>query len=227
MAPLKLVHFSDILCVWAYVGQAPLFRLAERFGDHLDIEVHYCSVFPDTQAKMSKLWRDKGEFEGYARHVREVVDGFDGVEIHEDVWSKTRPFSSASPQLFIKAVELLEKHAGATPFQSRLSVKAAKLLREAFFKEAHDISDWGVQRHVSDKIGLDFADVSKKIETGEAMAKLASDYELVQTMGIKGSPTYILNNGRQTLFGNISYGILEVNFKELLKEQDGLNASLC
>ena len=227
MPPLKLVHFSDILCVWAHVGQAPLFRLAESFGDQLDIDVHYCSVFPDTHAKISNLWQDKGMFDGYARHVREVARGFEDIEIHADVWSKTRPFSSASPQLFIKAVELLEKDAGAVSFQSRLSVKAAKLLRTAFFAEARDISDWSVQEHVSEQIGVDFADVCKKMETGEAMAKLASDYEMGQKIGVKGSPTYILNNGRQILFGNISYGILEANVAELLKEQNELNASLC
>jgi len=227
MPPLKLVHFSDILCVWAYVGQAPLFRLAESFGDRLEIDVHYCSVFPDTHAKISNLWQDKGMFDGYARHVKEVASGFEDIEIHADVWSKTRPFSSASPQLFIKAVELLEKDAGAVPFQSRLSVKAAKLLRSSFFGDAQDISDWSVQKQVSEQIGVDFADVCKKMETGEAMAKLASDYEMGQKIGVKGSPTYILKNGRQILFGNISYGILEANVAELLKEQNELNASLC
>ncbi|WP_375255637.1 DsbA family protein [Yoonia sp.] len=227
MPPLKLVHFSDILCVWAYVGQAPLLRLAERFGDHLDIDVHYCSVFPDTQTKITQLWRDKGSFEGYARHVRDVAKGFDGIEIHEDVWSKTRPFSSASPQLFIKAVELLEENGDMVPFQSRLSVKAAKILRSSFFADGQDISDWAIQRDVSEQIGVAFEDVCKRIETGEAMARLAFDYEQVQTMGVKGSPTYILNNGRQILFGNISYGILEANLTELLKEQDELNASFC
>ena len=227
MPKLKLVHFSDILCVWAYVGQAPLFRLAESFGDRVDIEVHYCSVFPDTHTKISTLWQDKGHFDGYARHVREVARGFEGSDIHQDVWSKTRPFSSASPQLFVKAVELLEQDAAAVPFRSRLSVKAAQILRSSFFEGAQDISDWSVQKQVSEQIGIDFADVSKKMETGEAMAKLASDYELGQKIGVKGSPTYILNDGRQILFGNISYGILEANVAELLKEQNELNASLC
>jgi len=227
MPSLKLVHFSDILCVWAFVGQTPLFQIAEKFGDSLDIDVHYCSVFPDTHTKISQQWQDRGGFDGYARHVKGVAGGFDGVSIHDDVWSKTRPASSASPQLFIKAVELLEKDLGAAAFRSRLSVKAAEMLRAAFFKDAQDISDWSVQRQVSQQIGVEFADVYKKMETGEAMAKLASDYELGLKIGVKGSPTYILNNGRQTLFGNISYGILEANVAELLKEQNELNASLC
>ncbi|MEP2027189.1 MAG: DsbA family protein [Paracoccaceae bacterium] len=227
MHPLKLIHFSDILCVWAYVGQAPLYRLAEKFGDRIDIEVHYCSVFPDARAKLSRLWKNKGGFEGYANHVKEVAREFDGVTVHEDVWSKTRPLSSASPHLFLKAIDLLAKDGGASTYESRLSVKAAKTLRSAFFQDAEDISDWAVQRVISEQIGVDFSDICKKVETGEAMAELATDYELAQKTGVKGSPTYILNDGRQTLFGNISYDILEVNVAELLKQQNKMNASPC
>ena len=94
MSSLKLVHFSDVLCIWAYIGQSPLSRLAERFGGQVDIEVHYCSVFPDTKAKISKLWGNKGGFDGYACHVQEVAGGFDALKVNQNVWSKTRPLSS-------------------------------------------------------------------------------------------------------------------------------------
>lgn len=227
MDPLKLVHFSDILCVWAYIGQSPLYRLADRFGDQVDIEVHYCSVFPDTNSKITKLWGSRGGFEGYADHVQDVVRGIDGITVHKDAWSKTRPLSSASPHLFLKAVELVAQGDDASDYRSRLPVRAAKVLRSAFFESAKDISDWSIQKDVSEQIGLDFNDVCKRIETGEAMAKLATDYEVGQKTGVKGSPTYILNNGRQILFGNISYAILEANITEVLKEQNGLNASPC
>jgi predicted DsbA family dithiol-disulfide isomerase len=227
MRPLKVVHFSDVLCIWAYVGQTHLSRLAEKFGDRLDVEVHYCSVFPDTHAKITKLWHEKGGFDGYARHVQDVANGFENVNLHSDVWSKTRPLSSASPHLFLKAVELLDNDVEKTAFTERLPVKAATALRSAFFTDAEDIADWAIQSKVSQQIGVSFADVFKKIETGEAMAKLAADYELAQAIGVKGSPTYILNNGRQILFGNISYGILEANVSEVLAEQNDLNASPC
>lgn len=227
MQTLKVVHFSDVLCIWAYVGQTHLFRLAEKFGDRLDLELHYCSVFPDTNAKIMKMWHEKSGFDGYARHVQDVASEFDGVNLHSDVWSKTRPLSSASPHLFLKAIELLDDNVENTAFTERLPVKAATALRSAFFADAEDIADWSVQREVSQKMGVSFDDVHKKIETGEAMAKLAADYELGQTVGVKGSPTYILNNGRQILFGNISYGILEANVSEVLAEQNDLKASPC
>ena len=227
MSALKIVHFSDVLCVWAYVGQASHYRLVEQFGDRLDVEVHYCSVFPDTQTKIEKTWKNRGGFGGYADHVQAVAGGANGLPLHADVWSLVRPKSSASPHLFIKAVELLEGENRATGNLDRPSGRAAKELRHAFFADARDISDWSVQSDIADGMGVDFDAVRRKIETGEAIAALATDYELAQSLHVQGSPTYILNQGRQILFGNISYGILQANVAELLSERNTETGSAC
>ena len=219
MSALKIVHFSDVLCLWAYLGQASLFKLVEKFGDRIEVEEHFCSVFPDTETKIDKAWHGRGGFGGYADHVNTIAKGFDGVIIHDDVWSKVRPKSSASPHLFIKAIELLEHEATGGTFFNRPSIRAAKELRSAFFADGRDISDWKVQRAIGKKIGVDFEQALKKIETGEEIAKLVSDYELGQSLRVQGSPTYMLNEGRQILFGNISYSILDANISELLTER--------
>jgi predicted DsbA family dithiol-disulfide isomerase len=227
MSALKIVHFSDVLCVWAYIGQASLFKLVEKFGDRIEVEEHFCSIFPDTQTKINKAWHDRGGFSGYADHVKTVAKGFENVSIHDDVWSKVRPKSSASPHLFIKAIELLEYEATEGTFFNRLSNRAAKELRTAFFVEAQDISNWAVQRAIGEKIGIVFDEILKKIETGEAIAKLAADYELAQSLRVQGSPTYIFSEGRQILFGNINYNILEANVSEFLSEKRNEIGSDC
>nr|WP_306263761.1 DsbA family protein [Pararhizobium sp. IMCC3301] len=227
MSALKILHFSDVLCIWAYVGQASLYRLVEKFDDRVQVEEHFCSVFPDTQTKIDNAWRDRGGFSGYAEHVKMVAEGFPNVSIHDDVWSRVRPKSSASPHLFIKAIGLLEHASPEVTFSHRLSNRAARELRVGFFAEAQDISDWSFQRAVSEKIGVNFDEVRNKIETGEAIAKLAADYELAQSLRVQGSPTYILSEGRQILFGNISYGILEANVSELLSEKTNQIGSVC
>lgn len=229
MAATKVIHYSDILCIWAHVGQQNLYRLTEEFGDRIEIETHFCSVFPDAQTKIETAWKDRGGFEGYATHVGEVVAQFDGIGLHDDVWRAVRPRSSASPHLFLKAVELLEEETGqpTAPFAERATSLAARELRRAFFTEALDVANWDVQRDVCSDIGLSFDRVLRKIETGQAIAILAADYEAAQIQGVQGSPTYILNEGRQKLFGNISYGILEANIKELVSGEFDLNASVC
>jgi protein-disulfide isomerase len=74
---------------------------------------------------------------------------------------------------------------------------------------------------------VDFADVLQRIETGEAIARLSADYDLAQGMGVQGSPTYILNEGRQKLFGDVGYRILAANVTELLAHARGGEGSLC
>jgi predicted DsbA family dithiol-disulfide isomerase len=225
MTPVKVVHFSDILCIWAHVGQSNVVRLLQDFGSGVASEVHFCSVFPDTQTKISKSWATRGGFAGYGDHVKSVAARFDGVTVHDDVWRKVQPLSSASPHLFVKAVELIEDT--TLPFADRPSVRAAHALRQAFFAHAQDIANWGVQRQIAENIGLDFAEVLQRIETGAAIARLAADYELAQSLGVQGSPTYILNEGRQRLFGDISYRILAANVSELLTYMRDAEASLC
>lgn len=108
MAALKIVHLSDILCVWAYIGQSNLQRLTDEFGPSIDVETRFCSVFPNSQGKIEKMWAYRGGFDGYADHVRQVIESFPTTELHTEVWTRTRTQSSASPHLFVKALELVK-----------------------------------------------------------------------------------------------------------------------
>lgn len=227
MTALKIVHFSDILCVWAYVGQANLEKLAGDFGQAIYVETRFCSVFPNSQEKIEKMWAERGGFDGYADHVRGVVEGFPAMGLHTDAWTKTRPKSSASPHLFVKALELTQRDSEGGLVQLNLVREASRELRSVFFEQGKDVSDWSVQRRISERLGVNYDEVRSKIETGEAIAGLSTDYELAISMNVRGSPTFILNDGRQILFGNVSYAILKANVAELLTEQQDLSATPC
>ena len=231
MSPIKIAHYSDILCVWAYVGQSRLNRIATDFGDRIAIDIHFCSVFPDTYSKIETVWKDRGGFDGYAAHVRGVAAKYRDVPVHDDVWAATRPRSSASPHLFVRALQLLEQEdlqgKPPLPYLERMPVRAAQELRSAFFARALDVAQWDVQRDVAGVVGADFDRVIDKIKTGEAIAKLAADYDASQALKVEGSPTYVLNEGRQKLFGNVSVGVIAANVNELLSNDSGDAASLC
>ena len=47
-----------------------------------------------------------------------------------------------------------------------------------------------------------------------------------EEFNIDGSPTYILNEGRQKLYGNVGYRVIEANIQELLADP-GERASWC
>ena len=66
-----------------------------------------------------------------------------------------------------------------------------------------------------------FDAIRERIEDGEAYAALHHDAELMKTYGVLGSPTYVFNEGRQLLYGNVGYRIIDANLRELLSTPTG------
>ncbi|MHA1573289.1 MAG: DsbA family oxidoreductase [Alphaproteobacteria bacterium] len=227
MPKIEISYYSDVLCIWAYVAERRLEELTTQFGAQVSIETHYCSVFPDAWGKIEK----KGGFKAFNRHLREVAARFPHIAVHNDLWLTARPRTSASAHLFLKAVKLVE-HAACgdgsepLPYLERLSTRAAQAIRLDFFAEAKDISDWQVHRDIAARIGVDYDEVDRKIRSSEAVAQLAVDYDLCQRNRIEGSPTFLMNDGRQKLFGNVGYRLLEANVQELLRAPED-EASWC
>lgn len=227
MPKIEISYYSDVLCIWAYVAERRLEELATAFGDQISIEARYCSVFPDAWGKIES----KGGFEAFNRHLRAVAGRFPHIAVNNDVWLTVRPRTSASAHLFLKAVELIEQASGgdgkeSLPYLDRLSTRAAREVRLAFFAGTQDIADWQVHQDIAARIGVDYDDVTRKIRSSEAVARLAIDYDLSQRNGIEGSPTFLMNDGRQKLFGNVGYRLLEANVQELLRTPEG-EASWC
>ncbi|MCF6321038.1 MAG: DsbA family protein [Rhizobiaceae bacterium] len=230
MPPVKIQYFSDVLCIWAYIAQVRIEKLSAEFGEKIAIENHFCSVFPDSWTKIENNWGAKGGFAGFNKHLIEVSEKFPHIEVSERIWLDAKPRTSASPHLFLKAVELIEHSQSgdsAIPYLERLSIRAAAQVRKAFFKSSLDISSWQEQSRIAEELGIDTDLVSEKIRSPQAFALLAADYDLAQKKSIEGSPTFIMNNGRQKLFGNVGYRLLEANVQELLRNPPLDEASWC
>jgi predicted DsbA family dithiol-disulfide isomerase len=232
MSLVKVFYFSDILCVWAYAAQARLDQIGEDFGDQVEIEAPFCSVFADAHGKISKGWQDRGGFEGFNAHLRDVGARFEHIKLHDRLWVDVRPRSSDSAHLFLKAVNLIEADdedgdTSSRKFQNSLFNKATWRLRQAFFEEGRDISDWQVHRDICAEMNIDYARVEATIRSSEAFAHLAADYQLSDSFGALGSPTFVMNEGRQKLFGNVGYRLIEANIHELLRAPNGDEASWC
>ena len=215
MLPIQVSYYSDVLCIWAYAAQQRLEQLAQNFGDKVAIDARFCSVFPDAWGKIEDKWQDKGGFEGFNKHINEVALKFPHIDVHQGLWLETRPRTSASAHLFIKAVEIVEREqAGdkkkSPPYFETLSARATMALRQAFFTSAQDISDWTVHNEIADRLGIDYDRVIEKIRSSQAVSQLAVDYDLSRKNGVDVSPTLIMNDGRQKLFGNVSICLLGI-----------------
>jgi predicted DsbA family dithiol-disulfide isomerase len=228
MAAVRITHFSDVLCIWAYVGHRRLEELAEQFGDQIEIETRYCSVFPDAWGKIETKWAERGGFGGFNTHLQAVAARFPHVPVHAGLWAGDRPRSSGSPHLFLKAIELIEQDDGVDAmWADRLSTQAAWAVRRGFFEDARDISDWSVLEAIAAERDIDPDRINDKIRSSEAVTQLAIDYHAASEQGIAGSPTLVLNKGRQKLFGNVGYRLIEANVMELLRGHPEDEASWC
>ena len=224
---LKVTYFSDVLCIWAYCAQARLDGFRRKFADDIAVEYRFIPVFGSTSQKIGAGWADRGGFEAYARHVREVARRFDHVEVHAGVWEATRPASSSAPHLFLKAIQVIEGPAGTPSPAGGLLERSAWALRQAFFREGRDIARTSTQMEVAEAMGVPVAQVEALLADGRAIAALFEDVEAQARHKIEGSPTFLLNDGRQKLYGNVGYRVIEANLQELMRAPDLTWASWC
>lgn len=231
-AATTILYFSDVLCVWAYAAQIKLDELRRQFGDRIRVEHHFLPLFGDVDTRVKRGWGDKGGAMGYARHVQEVAARFDHIDIHPEIWIRNVPSTSASCHLFLKAIQLLETSGeiSAAPqarFDGRsLFEETVWRCRLGFFHDMQDIADRANQDAIAAELGLPLADIRRQIDRGAAYAALCADFEAKEKHLVEGSPTYLLHEGRQKLYGNVGYRFIEASIQELLADP-GERASWC
>lgn len=230
MTVVQVSYFSDVLCIWAYAAQARIDAVKEKFGDTVRLDYRFCSVFGDTASKITSTWRDKGEYAGFNAHLRKVARQFPHIEVHPDIWLKMRSPTSASAHLFMTAVRQWQqkrKIEGESGSATSIFDKVMWAFRCGFFRDCRDIARWHVQCELAEAHGVDIDAIEKSIHEGTAFAGLAADYQDADKMCIEGSPSFVLNDGRQKLYGDVGFRIIEANIQELLRVPGGDHASWC
>ena len=217
MATARITHYSDILCIWAYVCQIRVEELQRNFTGQ--VELNYClfPVFGATHEKFDSSWGSRGGVEAYNRHVLEIGQQFPHVSVHQNIWLKSVPHSSLPAHLHLFATRLMVQE-GKVPEDS--FARLAELIRQAFFKELQDVSDAGVLLALIEQADLPVSEICQKIKSGRAYAAMASDIQHAQNLSIRSSPTMLFNEDRQRLAGNVGYRIIEANVRELLEQPE-------
>lgn len=229
MKPVEINYFSDVLCIWAYVSQTRIDAVQKKHGNTVRIHHRFCSVFGDTERKIATAWKDRGGYSGFNAHLKDVAKRFPSVEVHPELWLKTRPPTSSSAHLFMKAVgQSLNDAMGSTGHSSAgVFAHVLHAIRVAFFRDCRDIARWDVQCEIAEPLGVDLAAIERHVHSGAAFALLAADYQDAEKMRIEGSPSFVLNEGRQKLYGNVGFHLIEANIQELLRSPGANEASWC
>ena len=211
-------YYSDVLCVWAWIAQPRLEQVHSQWGNKVKIRHRFVDIFGDSHYKIPRQWGEADGFERFNSHVVKAAAPFDEITIHPQIWSGVRPRSSMQAHLLLKAVELV---AGEQACESM-----ALHIRRAFFNEAQDVGNLSVLFELAAKQKVDCTMLQTALADGSAMSALSNDLRSAAELGVKGSPTWVLNDGRQILYGNVGYRILGANIEELLKHP-GAEASWC
>ena len=226
-------YFTDVLCVWAYGAQIRLDQLKKDFGDQIEIVNRFLPLFAATAERIRRDWSDRDGYAGFSRHVQTISATWDHIEVNPQLWLKDAPASSTPAHLFLKAVQLLEQRgelgdATRTGAQtaSRFEV-AAWRVRQAFFEEARNVAKQTVLADIARSLELPLPEIQRLLDDGEAHAALHLDVEAKERYQVPGSPTLVLNEGRQRLYGNVGYRVIEANVQELLRDPRYGEASWC
>lgn len=215
---IKIDYFSDVLCIWAWIAQRRNEELESTWGNSISVRDHYLNLFGDTFGRTEKSWADRGGFEGFGQHVLESAAPYEDAFVNPAIWSKVRPRTSANAHLVIRSTAICVSEREATGL--------ARNIRKSFFVDATDVGRLANLYEIVEKSELDVQSVKECVDDGSAAAALMADYKLAESLKITGSPSWVMNGGRQTLYGNVGYKVLNANVEGLLSVR-GEDASWC
>jgi len=215
---LIIDYYTDVLCVWAWIAQKRIDELKLQWGDQIEFKFHYLNLFANTEKRIGEGWKTKGGFKGFSKHVQEAAQPYPDAIVNNKIWHEVRPKSSLNAHMLLKAIDLTEGSIAAE--------KCSVTLRQQFFELNKDIGNMKTLLALIEQHSIAIDPLKRALSNGEAAAALASDYQKAQELGVKGSPSWIMNNGRQTLYGNVGFRVLNANIKEYL-ENNQHEASWC
>jgi len=213
---IRITHYSDVLCVWAYISQVRVGELQANFAEEIAFDYRYFGVFGDVATKMAAQWKEKGGLAGYAAHVQETAAKFEHVQINDKVWIDATPTSSMPAHLVLCAARIATADGGGDAHANLLALDNE--IRRSFFEDAVDISQTATLLEICARQAMNSAAIEGALRNGAAHAALSTDLKQAQEFGVRASPTLTFNEGRQMLTGNVGYRVIEANVRELIND---------
>jgi len=206
-------HWSDPLCVWAFVAEGRVDDVLARYGDRLAVRWRVVPVFGSVPARFAHgAWKDAGPA-GRAEATAKLAARFGVSGVTGQVWIDDPPASTWSPSAAVAAVRLAE---GAGELPGGATGRYLRALRHRFFAENLNVARRSAQAETAEALALPWAPIAAALDDGRALAALWEDHEERVRLGIQGSPTWVFDGGRAMLYGNVSEGVLRATVAELV-----------
>ena len=225
--PLIIDYFSDVLCVWAYGADIRYRELRENFSGQIVFRYRFISLFGDSRTRIDNAWAEQGGFAAFNQHLAEVCAQWPHTRLHRQVWLQDPPASSIPAHLMIKAAQPYLRDARSPADAEQCMHQLVWQVRCRFFEQAANVGRRQVLRAIVEEQGLPWNTLLALLDDGRAHAALQQDREAQLAHQISGSPELVFNEGRQKLYGNIGYRVIEANIRELLRDPLHGEASWC
>ena len=214
MSKLYFSHWTDPLCIWAFVGQDQLDRLLAELGSRVVVDSRIVPIFGSVPWRFAHGPWSSGGVEGRVTATREIAAAHGHPEVDGSCWRPDCPSSSWAPGAAIKAVAALELAHAVEPGST---ARYQHALRKRFFVECQNIARRPVQLEAAEALGIARAGIEQRLDDGSALAALWEDFQEKDRLKLQGSPSYVFDHGRTMLYGNFSFGVLHATVEELLR----------
>jgi len=211
---LSFGHWSDPLCIWAFVAQDTLDRLLAEMGSRLHVNYRVVPVFGSVRWRFEKGPWASGGPSGRVEATRAIALSHGHPEVSGECWVQDRPASSWAPAAAIKAVTALEL---AGQLADGTGGEYQRRLRARFFVDNVNIARRSAQLALAEALAIPRAPIEQRLDDGSALAALWEDHWDKEQLKIQGSPSYVFDGGRAMLYGDFAYGVLHATVEELLR----------
>ncbi|OEE60626.1 thioredoxin [Enterovibrio norvegicus FF-454] len=203
---------SDLLCFWGWVGQDYNDKIMHLWSpSQVNWEHHCLSLYANVPQRMSTIAPGDSGYLKYAEITERVTSRFEGLDVNPDLWRKVRPSSSLMPHQAIKAVKFAAGNDEA--------IELERALRKALFRDARDISHFGVLKDILEENHVATSDVMECLYSGRALADVYGDIKTGEAEKVPGSPAWVFDQGRYRFFGQVDVDSLAFAINGLVQRE--------
>lgn len=211
---IEFEYWSDPLCIWAYVAQSKLEAVLERHGDLLAPRYRVVPVFGSVPQRFSTGSWSKAGPQGRAEATQRVAREHGHDNVDGSCWLGDCPASSWAPGAALASVFAMVD-------DEKVSLQQAAdyqwRMRQRFFVDNQNVARRSVQLELAEASDVPRAELEARLDDGTGMSRLWEDHARRESLGLRGSPTFVFDGGRAMLYGNFSEAVLNATVEELVK----------
>jgi predicted DsbA family dithiol-disulfide isomerase len=186
--PVRIDVVSDVVCPWCFIGKKRL-EQAIALNPDIPVEVHYHPYFLNDWIPADGISREQY-----------LTTKFGSPERYREI--ATRVSAAAAQDGLVYAIDKLSRQPNTTDSHRLIhwaeqigkAPQMKQLLMELYFSEGADLSDRAVLVKAAGDVGLDPADVAKKLDSDADLAIVSQRVEQAKSAGIQGVPFFIFDN---------------------------------